>query len=138
MSWKLTYDKLNNRLVATYNTGVTKTIEDAENTCKEYENVTMDYQDALEEYAAALGDEEGRAYTTLHTDKDLADATKALREVVDALLKAQNAETAAKAAYDKAKAEAEALKIARRVGLKNCTETLHTVRKTMVLAVKTL
>jgi len=108
----LTYDKLNNRLVASYNTGVTRTNDQLRTLAETYQNKAIEYQDALEEYAAALGDEVGRAPTTLHTDADLAAATTDLRDAVDALLAAEYARDAAKAAYDKAKAEADALKIA--------------------------
>ena len=108
----LTYDKLNNRLVASYNTGVKKTNDELRTLADAYEDAAIDYQDALEEYAAALGDEVGRAPTTLHTDADLAAATTDLRDAVNNLLAAEYARDAAKAAYDKAKAEADALKIA--------------------------
>jgi alternate signal-mediated exported protein len=106
----LTYDKLNNRLVASYNTGVTKTNDELRALAKTYQDAAIDYQDALEEYAAALGDEVGRA--GINANGDLAQATKTLRDKVDKLLAAQYAQQAAQKAYDDAYAEMLVLKAA--------------------------
>ncbi len=111
---KLTYDKANNRLVASYDTGMAIDKDKLVDLAKKYEDAAIAFEKALEDYAAAIDDQQnddGNGNNEA-TDTALNNATNALKEKLADLLAAQKAEADAKAAFDKAEAEAKALEIA--------------------------
>ena len=114
---KLTYDKANNRLVASYDTGMAIDQTKLTNLAKAYEDAAIAYEDALEEYAAAVADQQtGRGGNTA-TDAALKTASDNLLTELANLLAAQRAEQTAKDNYDKAYAEMLALEAAKDAAL---------------------
>ena len=106
---KLTYDKENNRLVASYDTGMAIDKAKLDALAKTYEDAAIAYEDALEEYAAAVGDLEGRTPPG-GTSKTLKDESDTLRTKLAELLAAKQAEDAAWDTYEKGVKDAERLK----------------------------
>ena len=100
---KLTYDKVGNRLIASFDTGSKIDKSKLLDLADKYEDASVAYEDALEEYQAAIRDQQVRPAGG--TDAALATATTNLQNALGELLAAKRAKDAAQAAYDKAEAE---------------------------------
>ena len=140
----LTYDAVNNRLVASYPTGTGVTIADLSTLAETYDDALIAYQDALNEYNAALRDAETADGTAATANaalqaaiNDLLAKQKALQEALAAKTAAEQAKAAtaaAKQAAQDAKNAADAAKAAAQTALQTASTNYNNAQTATAIA----